>query len=46
MKIKVIVKQVFDNRGKPTILIGNLTEDVKLEVGKKYVFKVVEIADK
>ena len=43
MEMKVIVKQVFDNRGKPTILIENLSENIKLEVGKKYVFIVEEV---
>ena len=46
MEMKVIVKQVFDNRGKPTILIENLSDNIKLEVGKKYVFIVEEVDNK
>jgi hypothetical protein len=42
MQIEIIVKQVFDNCGKKTILIESQTEEIALEVGKKYILKVEE----
>ena len=42
MKMEILVKQVFDNCGKTTILIEVPGEEINLEVGKKYILKVEE----
>ena len=45
MKIEILVKQVFDNCGKTTILVETPGEEPDLEVGKKYILIVEKKED-